>query len=69
MDLGFNLAQSNRDLKHPTSRQNFADVVGQNHALILIYSVLMLVCFFPEVALLVFGRVANTTLTIIMHCI
>ena len=35
MDLGFHLALSYRDLKHPTSRKNFADVVGQNHALIL----------------------------------
>ena len=35
MDLGFHLALSYRDLKHPTSRQNFANVVGQNHALIL----------------------------------
>ena len=26
---------SYRDLKHPTSRKNFAAVVGQNHALIL----------------------------------
>ena len=28
MDLGFNLAQSNRDLKDPTSRQNFGDTSG-----------------------------------------
>ena len=35
MDLGFHLAMSYRDLKHPTSRKNFAAVVGQNHALIL----------------------------------
>ena len=28
MDLGFNLAQSNRDLKDPTSRQNFGDSSG-----------------------------------------
>ena len=35
MDLGFHLAMSYRNLKHPTSRNNFADVVGQNHALIL----------------------------------
>ena len=36
MDLGFHLALSYRDLKHPTSRKNFASVVGQNLALILI---------------------------------
>ena len=35
MDLGFHLAMSYRNLKHPTSRKNFAAVVGQNHALIL----------------------------------
>ena len=35
MDLGFHLVMSYRDLKHPTSRKNFAAVVGQNHALIL----------------------------------
>ena len=35
MDLGFHLALSYRDLEHPTSRQNFANVMGQNHALIL----------------------------------
>ena len=44
MDLGFHFAMSYRDqrgdlkrgdLKHPTSRKNFAAVVGQNHALIL----------------------------------
>ena len=35
VDLGFHFALSYRDLKHPTSRQNFANVVGQNHALIL----------------------------------
>ena len=35
MDLGLHLALSYRDLKYPTSRQNFAAVVGQNHALIL----------------------------------
>ena len=35
MDLGFHLALSYQDLKHPTSRQNFANIVGQNHALIL----------------------------------
>ena len=35
MDLGFHLAMSYRDLKHPTSRKNFAAVVGENHALIL----------------------------------
>ena len=28
MDLGFNLAPSNRDLKDPTSRQNFGDTSG-----------------------------------------
>ena len=28
MDLGFNLAQSNRDLKDLTSRQNFGDTSG-----------------------------------------
>ena len=28
MDLGFNLAQSNRDLKDPTSRQIFGDTSG-----------------------------------------
>ena len=28
MDLGFNLAQGNRDLKDPTSRQNFGDTSG-----------------------------------------
>ena len=28
MDLGFNLAQSNQDLKDPTSRQNFGDTSG-----------------------------------------
>ena len=28
MDLGFNLAQSNRNLKHPTSRQIFGDTSG-----------------------------------------
>ena len=28
MDLGFNLAQSNRDLKDPASRQNFGDTSG-----------------------------------------
>ena len=28
MDLGFNLAQNNRDLKDPTSRQNFGDTSG-----------------------------------------
>ena len=28
MDLGFNLAQSNRALKDPTSRQNFGDTSG-----------------------------------------
>ena len=28
MDLGFNLAQTNRDLKDPTSRQNFGDTSG-----------------------------------------
>ena len=35
VDLGFHLALSYRDLKHPTSRQNFVNSVGQNHALIL----------------------------------
>ena len=35
MDLGFHLAMSYRNLKHPTSRKNFAAVVGQNHALVL----------------------------------
>ena len=35
MDLGFHLALSYRELKHPTSRQNFTNVVGQNHALML----------------------------------
>ena len=35
MDLGFHLAMSYRNLKHPTSRKNFAAVGGQNHALIL----------------------------------
>ena len=28
VDLGFHLALSYRDLKHPTGRQNFATVVG-----------------------------------------
>ena len=28
MDLGFNLAQSNQDLKDPTSRQIFGDTSG-----------------------------------------
>ena len=28
MDLGFNLAPSNRDFKDPTSRQNFGDTSG-----------------------------------------
>ena len=28
MDLGFNLAPSNRNLKDPTSRQNFGDTSG-----------------------------------------
>ena len=28
MDLGFNLAPSNRDLKAPTSCQNFGDTSG-----------------------------------------
>ena len=28
MDLSFNLAPSYRDLKHPTSRQNFANTSG-----------------------------------------
>ena len=35
MDLGFHLAMSYHYLKRPTSRKNFGDVVGQNHALIL----------------------------------
>ena len=35
MDLGFNLAQSNRDLKDPTTRQNFDDTPGQIPKLIL----------------------------------
>ena len=35
MDLSFNLAPSYRDLKDPTSRQNFEDTPGQIPKLIL----------------------------------
>ena len=35
MDLSFNLAPSYRDLKDPTSRQNFDDTPGQIPKLIL----------------------------------
>ena len=35
MDLGFNLAPSNRDLKDPTSRQNFDDTVEQKRVIYL----------------------------------
>ena len=35
MDLTFNLAPSYRDLKDPTSRQNFDDTPGQIPKLIL----------------------------------
>ena len=35
MDLSFNLAPSYRDLKDPTSRQNFKDTPGQIPKLIL----------------------------------
>ena len=33
MDLGFNLAPSNRDLKDPTTRQNFDDTVEQKRVI------------------------------------
>ena len=33
MDLSFNLAPSYRDLKDPTSRQNFEDTVEQKRAI------------------------------------
>ena len=35
MDLRFDLAPSYRDLKHPTSRQNYYDTPGQIPKLIL----------------------------------
>ena len=35
MDLSFDLAPSDRNLKHPTSRQNFVDAPGQTPKLIL----------------------------------
>ena len=43
MDLGFHLAMSYQDLKHPTSRKNFAAVVGQNHALVLTQCLMMII--------------------------
>ena len=33
MHLSFNLAPSNRDLKHPTTRQNFDDTVEQKRVI------------------------------------
>ena len=46
MDLGFNLAQSNRDLKDPSSRQNFGDTSGllckNDPILRLIHQILMI---------------------------
>ena len=33
MDLSFNLAPSNRDLKDPTTRQNFDDTVEQKRVI------------------------------------
>ena len=45
MDLGFHLAMSYRDLKHLTSRKNFAAVVGQNNALILTQCLIALLHF------------------------
>ena len=48
MDLGFHLSLSYRDLKHPTSRQNFANVVGQNHAQALIITQCLKVFIYPD---------------------
>ena len=46
VDLGFHLAISYRDLKHPTSRKNFTAVLGQNHALIHTQCLNLLKCSF-----------------------
>ena len=46
MDLGFNLAPSNRDLKDPTSRQNFGDTSGllcKNDPILRLILILILV--------------------------
>ena len=60
MDLGFHLAMSYRDLRHPTSRKNFAAVVGQNHALILtVYTVSYVKCqgSMPNVGIVVLLKI------------
>ena len=43
MDLSFNLAPSYRDLKDPTSRQNFEDTVEQKRVIDLRACLLQLV--------------------------
>ena len=52
-DLSFDLAPSDRNLKHPTSRQNFGDAPGQTPKLILTLCLITLIaclkiCFIAD---------------------